>query len=158
MFMLLTMLILIEQFTSLIISGLGYDKRTTLLLGLPTAVFQFIVVTVSTFLANKFRRSRCNIIIGGYLVALLGVLLIRQLDVSAKAGRYAGVLLIISSTNIFPLMLSLVASNTSGFTKKATVNSVFFIGYCAGNIGGPQLFIVEEAPSYKVINPGYALT
>lgn len=89
-------------------------------------------------------------IIGGYLVALLGVLLIRQLPVTMKAGRYVGVLLLVASSNIFPLMLSLIASNTAGFTKKATVNAIFFIGYCAGNIGGPQLFIAKEAPTYQV--------
>ncbi|KAH7156030.1 major facilitator superfamily domain-containing protein [Dactylonectria macrodidyma] len=139
----------ISNFTSLIVAGLGYDVRTTLLLGLPTGVFQFVVIFISTFLADKFRRSRCNIIIGGYLIALLGVLLIRQLPTTMKAGRYVGVLLLVASTNIFPLMLSLIASNTAGFTKKATVNAVFFIGYCAGNIGGPQLFIAKEAPTYQ---------
>ncbi|KAH6991399.1 major facilitator superfamily domain-containing protein [Ilyonectria sp. MPI-CAGE-AT-0026] len=139
----------ISNFTSLIVAGLGYNTRTTLLLGLPIAAFQFVVIFVSTLLADKFRRSRCIVIIGGYLVALLGVLLIRQLPVTMKAGRYVGVLLLVASSNIFPLMLSLIASNTAGFTKKATVNALFFIGYCAGNIGGPQLFIAKEAPTYQ---------
>ncbi|KAF7555666.1 hypothetical protein G7Z17_g1962 [Cylindrodendrum hubeiense] len=138
-----------DTFTSLIIAGLGYGTRPTLLLGLPISVFQFVFLIASTYVADKFRRSRCNVIIGGYLIALLGVLLIRQLPITMKAGRYIGVLLLVTSTIIFPLMLSLISSNTAGFTKKATVNAVFFIGYCAGNIGGPQLFIAKEAPTYK---------
>jgi hypothetical protein len=69
-----------------------------------------------------------------------------------QAGRYAGVLVLVASTNIFPLMLSLISSNVAGFTKKATVNAVFFIGYCAGNIAGPQFFVAAEAPNYQVFD------
>ncbi|KAH6688330.1 major facilitator superfamily domain-containing protein [Plectosphaerella plurivora] len=139
----------ISNFTSLIISGLGYDTRQTLLLGLPISVFQFIVILTSIMLASKLRRSRCLVTVGGYVIALLGVVLIRQLPRSMKAGRYAGVLLLVASSNIFPLMLSLISSNVAGFTKKATVNAIFFIGYCAGNIAGPQFFIAAEAPTYE---------
>ncbi|KAH7012470.1 uncharacterized protein B0I36DRAFT_369630 [Microdochium trichocladiopsis] len=39
-------------------------------------------------------------------------------------------------------------SNIGGFTKKTTSNAMIFIGYCAGNIIGPQLFFESEAPSY----------
>lgn len=138
------------QFTFLIIAGLGYGTRPTLLLGLPISGFQFVFLIASTFLADKFRRSRCNVIISSYLIALLSVLLIRQLPITINAGRYVGVLLPVASTSIFPLMLSLISSYAAGFTKKATVNAVFFIGYCAGNIGGPQLFVANEAPTHKV--------
>ncbi|RSL44364.1 hypothetical protein CEP54_014711 [Fusarium duplospermum] len=48
----------------------------------------------------------------------------------------------------FPLMMSLSASNIAGFTKKSTVMAMIFLGYCAGNLSGPQFFISTEAPSY----------
>lgn len=38
------------------------------------------------------------------------------------------------------ILLSLSASNVKGNTKRAIVNTMFFIGYCAGCIGGPQLW------------------
>jgi hypothetical protein len=50
----------------------------------------------------------------------------------------------------FPLMMSLSASNIAGFTKKSTVMAMIFLGYCAGNLSGPQFFISTEAPSYHV--------
>jgi hypothetical protein len=48
------------------------------------------------------------------------------------------------------LMLSLAASNIAGFTKKSTVMAMIFLGYCAGNLSGPQFFISTEAPDYHV--------
>ena len=39
-------------------------------------------------------------------------------------------------------------ANTSGHSKKLTMNAVFFISYCCGNIIGPQLFQSSDAPDY----------
>ena len=44
------------------------------------------------------------------------------------------------------ILLSLTASNVKGNTKRAIVNAMFFIGYCAGCIGAPQLW--TEPPRY----------
>ena len=43
-------------------------------------------------------------------------------------------------------LLSLAASNVKGNTKRSVVNAMFFIGYCAGCIGAPQLW--TEKPRY----------
>lgn len=117
---------------------------------MPIYAFQFIVIISSTALADRFRRSRIIICIAGNLIALLGVLLIRQLPSDNLGGHFAGLMLVMASTNNFPLFLSLISSNVGGFTKKATANATFFIAYCAGNIAGPQLYIPSEEPEYQV--------
>jgi hypothetical protein len=77
----------------------------------------------------------------GYLLnALLGVLLIRQLPANNRVGRLCGVYLFNSIGPTFPLILSLISSNVSGFTKKSTVNAMFFVAYCVGSIAGPQTY------------------
>ena len=45
--------------------------------------------------------------------------------------------------------MSLITANTAGSTKRTTVNAIFFISYCVGNIIGPFAFISSEAPVYK---------
>ncbi len=45
-------------------------------------------------------------------------------------------------------MMSLIQTNYKGVTKKMTMTAIFYIIYCAGNIGGPQLFKTSEAPTY----------
>jgi ACS family allantoate permease-like MFS transporter len=39
-------------------------------------------------------------------------------------------------------------ANTSGHTKKVTVNALMFLAYCIGNIIAPQFFITSQSPGY----------
>lgn len=48
----------------------------------------------------------------------------------------------------FSISLTMVSSNIAGYTKKQFTGAVLFIGYCVGNIIGPQTFISTEAPLY----------
>lgn len=48
------------------------------------------------------------------------------------------------------ILLSLCASNVKGNTKKAVVNSAFFIGYSAGAIAGPQFWRANQAPRFHM--------
>jgi len=51
-------------------------------------------------------------------------------------------------SDIMAILLSLSASNVKGNTKRAVVNTLFFIGYCAGCIGAPQLWLSNQKPRY----------
>lgn len=117
---------------------------------MPLAAYNVIIVLLSASLAERFRKSRCLIAAGASALSLVGTILVRQLPSTNNAGRYIGLILCASCANVFPMMLSLISSNVAGFTKKSTVNAVFFLGYCAGNIAGPQFFIPTEAPKYEV--------
>ena len=47
------------------------------------------------------------------------------------------------------MCMSLITANTGGSTKRTTVNALFFISYCVGNIIGPFAFKSSEAPGYR---------
>lgn len=40
-------------------------------------------------------------------------------------------------------------ANSSGHSKKLTINAVFFLSYCVGNLIGPQTFQSSDAPDYS---------
>jgi hypothetical protein len=42
----------------------------------------------------------------------------------------------------------MVSSNVAGYTKKQLTGAFIFVGYCIGNIIGPQTFKAKEAPYY----------
>ncbi|KAH8645733.1 putative vitamin H transporter [Xylariales sp. PMI_506] len=136
------------NFTSLIISGFGFDSLTTILLGMPSGGFHLMYVVLGAVAATKLPKARCLTIAVLNTIALVGCLLIRQLPHDNKVGRLFGIYLFGAYAGGFPISLSLVASNTGGFTKRGTVTAILFLGYCAGNIGGPQMFLSTEAPSY----------
>ena len=117
---------------------------------MPLSAFNIVVILVSIYITQKFRKSRLIVVACGQIVALVGCVLVRELPHTNKGGRYAGIMLLLASVNIFPLTLSLISTNVAGFTKKSTVNAIFFIGYCVGNVAGPQFFRPLEAPLYTV--------
>jgi hypothetical protein len=46
------------------------------------------------------------------------------------------------------MCMSLITANIAGSTKRTTVNALFFVSYCVGNIIGPFAFKSSEAPRY----------
>ncbi|GAB1207847.1 hypothetical protein APSETT445_006582 [Aspergillus pseudonomiae] len=138
----------ITNFSSLVIASFGFDTFNTLLYTIPMAAVALVFLLLSAFTCNRFRGLRCYWMIITLLISLIGILLMRQLPVEKKWGRLVGVWLVTVFGAGFPLSLSLVSSNFAGFTKKTTVTAVLFIGYCVGNIAGPQLFKKNQAPHY----------
>lgn len=95
-------------------------------------------------------RYKNRILLGtsGLLIAIIGMLLIVCLPLSNSKGRLAGYYLTQASPTAFVSLLSLLASNVAGYTKKTTVAALYLIGYCVGNIIGPQTFQPKDEPRY----------
>ncbi|KAB8257359.1 major facilitator superfamily domain-containing protein [Aspergillus pseudonomiae] len=136
------------SFQSLLIAGFGYDKYQTILMGLPASAFQLVVVLLAAIFCTNVRKSRLIAIIMIFVMALAGILMVKLLPSEQKLSRLAGYWMSSAIAPVFPLMLSLHASNTAGFTKKSTVAALIFVGYCVGNLIGPQFFKNSEAPYY----------
>lgn len=154
-------------FASLIVTGLGYNRLATTLLGIPTGIIATAWQLIWSFLLARFPRHRCATIAGINTFPLICAVLMWQLPRSNQQGllaayygfySYWGMFSesrhaeIIKSLTELPapyvLSTSLPMANTSGHSKKLTMNAVFFISYCVGNIIGPQLFQTEDAPDY----------
>ena len=73
------------------------------------------------------------------------MLLIVTLPLTNNGGRLAGYYMAQVSTVSFVTLLSLIASNVAGYTKKTTVAALFLIAYCAGNIIGSASFVPMNA-------------
>jgi ACS family allantoate permease-like MFS transporter len=86
--------------------------------------------------------------VSGMFVCILGMLLIVCLPISSSNGRLAGYYLTQASPTGFVALLSLLSSNVAGYTKKTTVAAMYLIGYCIGNIVGPQTFVPRTGPRY----------
>ncbi|KAF4953956.1 hypothetical protein FGADI_5605 [Fusarium gaditjirri] len=150
------------SFSTIVIKSFGYDEKQTILMGLPASAFQLTTVILVAVFTTYVRKSRHIALVLTYLMAIAGILMIKLLPTAEKLSRLAGFWLIMAVAPAFPLMLSLSASNIAGFTKKSTVMAMIFLGYCAGNLSGPQFFISTEAPgyhtAYTTIMVCYAIT
>jgi MFS family permease len=140
----------LTAFGSLVIKGFGYTGLQALLLQIPGGATQLVAVLIATYLPSRFKNIRLVTMFCLNLISLVGMVLVYALPATNKGGRLGGYCLCTVFAANIPLALSLISSNVGGFTKKATVNAVLFIAYCAGNIAGPQFYKTEEAPKYTV--------
>jgi hypothetical protein len=108
----------------------------------------FVILVVA--LSMTLKNARCLSIALLDFISLAGVLMVKLLPESNKIARLAGIWLVSAQASAFPTTLSLVSSNITGHTKKATVNGMLFVGFCVGYIIGPLTFIAQEASGYKV--------
>lgn len=99
--------------------------------------------------ASYIRNCRCIVMILSNIPPLVGALLINYEPTSHKLTRLAGVYILLTMTISYIMVMSMVASNFAGMSRKTTVSAGMFIAYSAGNLVAPQLFISSEAPRYQ---------
>ncbi|RDA89253.1 hypothetical protein CP532_0549 [Ophiocordyceps camponoti-leonardi (nom. inval.)] len=136
------------SFGSIVLQGLGFDHLRTLLLQSAVYLLQLVLLLSGATISGRYKNVRTLFMVFNLSLATVGCALVRQLPPSQKWARYAGFCLTVAGSANAPLVLSIISANTSGFTKKMTINVMNTMAYSAGNIIGPQLFIGSEAPSY----------
>ncbi|KAL5356742.1 major facilitator superfamily domain-containing protein [Aspergillus floccosus] len=120
----------IATFGNLLISNFGYSSLQTTLLGMPAGGLEFVIMLIITYICIAFANTRT------------------YSPYSSKGALLAGYYLIYVFPTGYILLLSMASANIAGHTKKVTVNSLVLIGYCVGNIAGPQFFKEQQQPRY----------
>ncbi|KAH8655874.1 major facilitator superfamily transporter allantoate [Xylariales sp. PMI_506] len=138
----------ISNFFSQLIVSFGYSNNQSLLLGTPGGAVEVVSLVVAGYLGDRF-QNRLLIANAGLLIAILGMLLITCLPSDQSVGKLIGYYLTQASPTPFVALLSLISTNVAGWTKKTTVAAMYLIGYCVGNIIGPQVFQMKDAPEYR---------
>ncbi|KAJ4424086.1 hypothetical protein N0V82_001333 [Gnomoniopsis sp. IMI 355080] len=137
---LVTMQSPVLTFASLVINNVGYDKYQTMLYTAPSGAIQITMLWIGVLACLKFPRNRTLVALALIFPPLAGTICLLKLSLDAGWGMIGASWLSSCITAVWSVLLSLTASNVKGNTKRAIVNAVFFIGYCAGCIGAPQLW------------------
>lgn len=140
----------ISNFFSQLIVSFGYTPEQSLLYGTPGGAVEVVALIVCGYLGDRF-RNRILIGCSGLVIAILGMVLIVALPLHNNGGRLAGYYLTQASPTPFVALLSLIASNVAGYTKKTTVAAIYLISYCVGNIIGTTPFSCSKIPASLII-------
>lgn len=152
-------------FASLVIKSIGYTELETMLYTAPSGAVQVAFLWIGAGMVFIFPNQRTLVILVLIIPPLIGTVFLMKLDVAAQWGLIVAswlvcfpidcaIPLFLTSfalqasciTASMTIILSLAASNFKGNTKRAIVNGMFFIGYCAGCIASPQLW--THGPRY----------
>ena len=130
----------ISNFFSQLIVSFGYTSEQSLLYGTPGGAVEIVAILVWAYYTQYYPNQRIWFAGLWMCVALIGIILIVALPLDVRAGRLAGYYLTQASPVPFVCLLSLIATNVAGYTKKTTVAAMYLIGYCIGNIS--KLFLL----------------
>ncbi|KAH8884898.1 MFS transporter [Thozetella sp. PMI_491] len=136
-----------SSFTSIILETFGFSALETQYMQIPGSVVQIVSLLVSGWISSRWPNMRCAVMFAGNLACVIcGAVLVGIKD--NRWARLVAIWLCSLQSVGFSLSLTMVSSNVAGYTKKTVTGAFLFVGYCVGNIIGPQTFISTEAPSY----------
>ncbi|CCH40784.1 putative membrane protein [Wickerhamomyces ciferrii] len=139
----------LSNFGSILLSeDFGYNAFDSLLMNMPCGGVEFVGCIGLSMLAYKLPRTIVSIMAG--IISLFSSCLLAFVENNNNA-RLAGYYL----QYVYPLSmmcaLSCFASNTAGHTKKISTTAIYFIGYCIGNLIGPQTFTTPPYTAGKIV-------
>ncbi|KAG2732481.1 hypothetical protein G9P44_004898 [Scheffersomyces stipitis] len=130
----------------LLAEGFGYSLKKTMLMQMPVGAVNICGCVIFAWL-HRFVESRMFWATFGNAVTFAAQCMLAF----GKTNQimFAGYIVQSLGPIAFICLLANISSNVTGHTKKVTVNAILLVGYCVGNLIGPQTFLDSEAPNYK---------
>lgn len=140
----------LTNFSVLLIQGLGFtDTKSSILMDLPGGGVMLVGCTLSAVVFHfYFTESRWIPAIFGSATTVMCMCLLAwgPNNASKLAGYFLWNWL---SFVPYIAVISWVSSNSAGHTKKLWTGGIVLIGFCVGNLIGPQTFKASERPNYQ---------
>ncbi|TFK73160.1 MFS general substrate transporter [Pluteus cervinus] len=138
----------LTNFSNLVIKSFGYTSKQTLILSTPAGVIGALATLFVGRYSDK-KNERILPIVFCLVPTIIGSAILIGLNRSGHKGALLFAIYIIGTfSSAIPLIFAYIASNTSGFTKRATVNAMTLVAFSVGNITGTEIFQPKDAPDY----------
>jgi len=138
----------LSNYSNIVIKSFGYTSKQTLILSTPAGVIAALTTLFCGWYSDKKGERQLPVIVALVPTILGSALLIGLNNSSKKGGLLFAVYLIGTFGSALSTIYAYNASNTSGHTKKSTVNSLTLVSFAVGNIIGTQIFQPSDAPEY----------
>ncbi|ODV84636.1 hypothetical protein CANARDRAFT_176857 [[Candida] arabinofermentans NRRL YB-2248] len=135
------------SYSNIVLTSFGFTSIQSTLVGLPSSILAGLFIAGTGQVCSRWKNQRTNMMIVCCLLSIIGGALLYA--GKSKGVKLTGYYFVTAQPALFPLGLSMAASNFIGTTRRSIVNSSIFIVYCACNIGGPQLFRSKDYPKYS---------
>ncbi|KAI0676837.1 MFS general substrate transporter [Trametes maxima] len=138
----------LANFTNIIVKGFGYTTKQTLILSTPGGALGVISAVVCGWYSDR-TGERMLPIVWGLIPTLVGAGMLVGLHGPGQKGALLFATWIVGFYgSSLAIIYAYNASNTSGHTKKVTVNALTLAAFCVANIVGTETFLPKDAPGY----------
>jgi MFS family permease len=138
----------ISTFGNLIIKDFGYTNFQAILFNIPFGAIQIVAILGSSWGATRFKRKGLAMACVSIL-PIIGTVMMLTVPRKHKGVLLFGYYLVSCLAAITPIIYTWHIQNTAGDTKKKCTSAVVFVGMCTGNVIGPLLYSVDDAPLYR---------
>ncbi|KAF8809386.1 MFS general substrate transporter [Phlegmacium glaucopus] len=138
----------LSNFSNIIIKSFGYTSKQTLIISTPGGVVASAMTLFCGYYSDK-KNERMLPIVFALVPTIVGSAILIGLNGSKMKGALLfGVYLIGTFGSALSIIYAWNASNTSGHTKKVTINAMTLVAFSLGNIAGTEIFQPKDAPGY----------
>jgi hypothetical protein len=138
----------ISTFGNLIIKDFGYTNFEAILFNIPFGAIQIVAILGSSWGATQFKRKGLAMACVSIL-PIVGTVMMLTVPRQHKGVLLFGYYLVSCLAAITPIIYTWHIQNTAGDTKRKCTSAVVFVGMCTGNVIGPLLYSVDDAPLYR---------
>ncbi|KAI8990901.1 major facilitator superfamily domain-containing protein, partial [Mycotypha africana] len=140
------------SYSTVLVKGLGFNAIQSILLQIPSGAFTVIFISIAVVIHRKTKQMIYTAVIC-YTISAIGCLL---LSVFPNSGiKLLGYYLTWAQTGSYVMLVAIVGSTVSGYSKKIFYNGVLMLAFTIGNFAGPLMLVEHTGPAYKPAMWGY---
>ncbi|KAG2201199.1 hypothetical protein INT47_013010 [Mucor saturninus] len=133
-------------FSTIIVQSFGFGYKDAILLQIPNGFSSAFFSLLAVYVARKTNQLYLGVVVSS-VISLVGVILLAVLP--SGGVKLVGFLLAWAMNGTAVMLLTIAASNVTGYTKKLFYNGMNMIFFTIGNFTGPLLMLDSEKPTYK---------
>ncbi|KZT72575.1 MFS general substrate transporter [Daedalea quercina L-15889] len=138
----------LANFSNIIVKGYGYTTKQTLILTAPSGMIGFFTTILVGWWSDR-TNERMLPIVFILIPTIVGAALLVAMNGTHEKGVILFAVYIIGTYgSSLSQIYAYNASNTSGHTKKITINAMTLATFCVANIVGTETFQPKDAPGY----------
>ncbi|KAJ7226188.1 MFS general substrate transporter [Mycena rebaudengoi] len=138
----------LSNFSNMIIKSFGYRSKQGLILSTPGGAVHALATLFCGWYSDR-KGERMIPILFALVPTIVGAAILIGLNGSGQKGALLfGIYIIGTFGSALSTIYACNSSNTSGHTKKSTINSLTLATFSVGNIIGTEIFAPKDAPAY----------
>ncbi|KAI1329170.1 putative MFS transporter [Xylariaceae sp. FL0255] len=135
----------VTGFGPLIVSTFGYSTLDSILFQFPIGIISATSGLITGLAGARWRNVRFPLLLACTLPTIAGYIIIwKSAWDNHPVAPVVGYSLVGFFGAVVGLVIPIASSNVAGQTKKSFISAAVFVGYCVGNIVGPQLVKSQE--------------
>lgn len=139
-------------YSTVLVNGLGFDTVQSILLQIPSGALTVVYIGIAIYIHRKTNQMIYTAVFC-YIISAIGCLLLAVLPNTEI--KLLGYYFTWAQTGSYVMLISVIGSTVSGYSKKIFYFGANMMAYTLGNFCGPLMLVESTGPAYIPAMWGY---